>query len=156
MTQLDRGLRMDKYRYSNYYRPSMILSLYLSFPLLLMLKLMIVDCIQPQGFNIAIKDELLDTHDYSKLSVSRTVDPPIHHLMDWYEFCPDNSPYNRYNIMATVALESRRLGKYSSKQMQANEALDVVGLEFHRIEQIISCIRESAQVQVLYYQNSST
>jgi len=36
--------------------------------------------------------------------------------------------------MATVALESRRLGKYSSKQEQANEALDVVSLEFHCID----------------------
>ena len=45
-----------------------------------------------------------------------------------------NAMLAKYNIMATVALESRRLGKYSSKQMQANEALDVVGLEFHRIE----------------------
>eukprot|EP00984_Skeletonema_dohrnii_P003653 scaffold1244_cov94-Skeletonema_dohrnii-CCMP3373.AAC.1 len=83
--------------------------------------------IDQKGFNIAIKDELLDIHDWSKLSASRTVDPSIHHLMDWYEFW-------LYNIMATVALESRRLGKYSSNQMQANEALDVVGLEFHRIE----------------------
>lgn len=45
-----------------------------------------------------------------------------------------NAMLARYNIMATVALESRRLVKYSSKQKQANNALDVVGLEFHRIE----------------------
>jgi hypothetical protein len=44
-----------------------------------------------------------------------------------------NAMLARYNIMATVALESRRLVKYSSKQKQANTALDVVGIQFFPI-----------------------
>ena len=44
-----------------------------------------------------------------------------------------NAMLAKYNIMATVALESRRLMKYSSKQKQANTALDVVGIQFHPI-----------------------
>eukprot|EP00984_Skeletonema_dohrnii_P018637 scaffold8739_cov69-Skeletonema_dohrnii-CCMP3373.AAC.1 len=44
-----------------------------------------------------------------------------------------NAMLTRYNIMATVALESRRLVKYSSKQKQANAALDVVGIQFFPI-----------------------
>jgi hypothetical protein len=45
-----------------------------------------------------------------------------------------NAMLAKYNIMATIALESRTLGKYSSKQPKANEALYIVGLQFHKIE----------------------
>ncbi len=46
-----------------------------------------------------------------------------------------NAMLAKYNIMATIALESRTLEKYSWWQQQkANEALYVVGLQFHKIE----------------------
>ena len=46
-----------------------------------------------------------------------------------------NAMLAKYNIMATIAIEATTLPKYSTKQPKANEALHVVGLEFHQIEQ---------------------
>ena len=45
-----------------------------------------------------------------------------------------NAMLARHNIMATVALESTTLGKYSTKQKKGNEVFYVAGLEFHQIE----------------------
>ena len=49
-----------------------------------------------------------------------------------------NAMLAKYNIMATIALESKPLVKYSSKQPKANVGLYIVGIEFFQIELTIS------------------
>ena len=49
-----------------------------------------------------------------------------------------NAMLAKYNIMATIALESKPLVKYSSKQPKANVGLYIVGIELFQIELTIS------------------